>query len=162
MAIRRAIEWVREHPWVVLIVVGVAAFALHAMIAEVGAGEVAVVVDPVTHSISKPVIGPAFFIKLPWQYVIKDRYAVEVVELVREEKSAGEWVFSAPTVLTKDGVTVTVEVVIRYRIRPERFDELVRMFPSVDYDDKVLVPKARQLIRDIISKVSLDYLPHRE
>jgi Membrane protease subunits, stomatin/prohibitin homologs len=28
----------------------------------------------------------------------------------------------------------------------------------VDYDDKVLVPKARQLIRDIISKVSLDYL----
>jgi regulator of protease activity HflC (stomatin/prohibitin superfamily) len=67
-------------------------------------------------------------------------------------------VFSAPEVLTKDGVTVTVEMVVRYRINPQRFDELVKRFPQVDYDDKVLVPKARQLIRDVVSKVTLDYL----
>lgn len=122
------------------------------------AGVVAVVVDPVSGTISKPVAGPAIGFKAPWAYIIEDTYAIEVIEFVQREKAAGRWTFTAPEVLTKDGVTVTVEMVVRYRIRPERFDELVKKFPQVDYDDKVLVPKARQLIRDVISKVSLDYL----
>jgi regulator of protease activity HflC (stomatin/prohibitin superfamily) len=96
--------------------------------------------------------------KAPWAYLIEDTYAVEVIEFVQKEKASGRWMFPAPQVLTKDGVTVTVEMVVRYRIVPQRFDELVKKFPQVDYDDKVLVPKARQLIRDVISKVSLDYL----
>jgi len=122
------------------------------------AGVVAVVVDPVTGTMSKPVKGPAFGFKAPWAYLIEDTYAVEVIEFVAVERGAGRYEFTAPTVLTKDGVTVTVEMVVRYRINPDRFDELAKKFPGVDYDDKVLVPKARQLIRDVISKVSLDYL----
>ncbi|MFN7105563.1 MAG: prohibitin family protein [Pyrobaculum sp.] len=122
------------------------------------AGVVAVVVDPMSGTVSKPVIGPAVGFKAPWAYLIEDTYAIEVVEFVQMERGAGRWEFSAPVVLTKDGVTVTVEMVVRYRIKPERFDELVKKFPQVDYDDKVLVPKARQLVRDIISKATLDYL----
>jgi len=122
------------------------------------AGVVAVVVDPVTGQISKPVLGPALGFKAPWAYLIEDTYAIEVIEFVHKERAAGRWEFTAPEVLTRDGVVVTVEMVVRYRIVPQRFDELVKKFPQVDYDDKVLVPKARQLIRDIISKVSLDYL----
>jgi len=122
------------------------------------AGTVAVVVDPVSGTISKPVIGPALGFKAPWAYLIEGSYAIEVIEFVQAERGAGQWVYSAPVVLTRDGVAVTVEMVVRYRIRPERFDETVKKFPRVDYDDKVLVPKARQLVRDIISKVSLDYL----
>jgi len=122
------------------------------------AGVVAVVVDPVTGTMSKPVKGPAFGFKAPWAYLIEDTYAVEVIEFVTVERAHGRYMFSAPTVLTRDGVTVTVEMVVRYQINPDRFDELVKKFPTVDYDDKVLVPKARQLIRDVISKVSLDEL----
>ncbi|ABP51744.1 MULTISPECIES: SPFH domain-containing protein [Pyrobaculum] len=122
------------------------------------AGVVAVVVDPVSGTISKPVLGPALGVKAPWAYLIEDTYAIEILEFAQKEKATGKWVFSAPEVLTKDGVVVTVEMVVRYRIVPERFDELIKRFPQVDYDDKVLVPKARQLIRDIISKVTLDEL----
>ncbi|MGB9704370.1 MAG: SPFH domain-containing protein, partial [Pyrobaculum sp.] len=122
------------------------------------AGVVAVVVDPVSGTVSKPVIGPTVGFKAPWAYLIEDTYAIEIIEFVQKERAAGKWTFSAPEVLTKDGVVVTVEMVVRYRIVPERFDELVKKFPQVDYDDKVLVPKARQLIRDVISKVSLDEL----
>ncbi|WP_148682366.1 prohibitin family protein [Pyrobaculum neutrophilum] len=135
-----------------------AAVVLALSVYTLPAGVVAVVVDPVSGTISKPVIGPALGFKAPWAYVIKDTYAIEVIEFVQRERASGRWTFTAPEVLTKDGVTVTVEMVIRYRIKPERFDEIVKKFPAVDYDDKVLVPKARQLIRDVISKVSLDYL----
>jgi regulator of protease activity HflC (stomatin/prohibitin superfamily) len=136
----------------------VAAVVLSLSVYSLPAGVVAVVVDPVSGQISKPVMGPAVGFKAPWAYLIEDTYAIEVIEFVQKEKAAGRWTFSAPEVLTKDGVTVTVEMVVRYRIVPQRFDELVKKFPQVDYDDKVLVPKARQLIRDVISKVSLDYL----
>jgi Membrane protease subunits, stomatin/prohibitin homologs len=136
----------------------VAAVVLSLSVYSLPAGVVAVVVDPVSGQISKPVMGPAVGFKAPWAYLIEDTYAIEVIEFVQKEKAAGRWEFTAPEVLTKDGVTVTVEMVVRYRIVPQRFDELVKKFPQVDYDDKVLVPKARQLIRDVISKVSLDYL----
>ncbi len=135
-----------------------ASIVLALTIFSLPAGTVAVVVDPVSGTVSKPVIGPALGFKAPWAYLISDTYAIEVVEFVQMEKGAGRWEFSAPVVLTRDGVTVTVEMVVRYRIKPERFDDLVKRFPQVDYDDKVLVPKARQLVRDIISKVSLEYL----
>ncbi|MCU7786960.1 SPFH domain-containing protein [Pyrobaculum sp. 3827-6] len=136
---------------VVAVVVALSVFSLPA-------GVVAVVVDPVSGTVSKPVIGPTVGFKAPWAYLIEDTYAIEVIEFVQKERASGRWTFSAPEVLTKDGVVVTVEMVVRYRIVPERFDELVKKFPHVDYDDKVLVPKARQLIRDVISKVSLDEL----
>ncbi|MEZ0319640.1 MAG: prohibitin family protein [Pyrobaculum sp.] len=147
----------------VAIAVAVLAFLIVATVSALSvftlpAGVVAVVVDPVSGSISKPILGPTVGFKAPWAYLIEDTYAVEIIEFVKTEKAAGRWTFDAPTVLTKDGVTVTVEMVVRYRIVPQRFDELVKKFPNVDYDDKVLVPKARQLIRDVISKVSLDYL----
>lgn len=146
-----------------IIVVAVVAFLIIATLLALSvftlpAGVVAVVVDPVSGTISKPVLGPTVGFKAPWAYLIEDTYAVEIIEFIKTEKAAGRWTFDAPTVLTKDGVTVTVEMVVRYRIVPQRFDELVKKFPQVDYDDKVLVPKARQLIRDVISKVSLDYL----
>ncbi|MEM4650392.1 MAG: prohibitin family protein [Pyrobaculum sp.] len=136
----------------------VAAVILSLSVYSLPAGVVAVVVDPVSGQISKPVLGPALGFKAPWAYLIEDTYAIEVIEFVQKERAAGRWEFTAPEVLTKDGVTVTVEMVVRYRIVPQRFDELVKKFPQVDYDDKVLVPKARQLIRDVVSKVSLDYL----
>lgn len=149
------IGWAKALFIAALLVVGViVALSVYSL----PAGAVAVVVDPVSGQISKPVMGPAVGFKAPWAYLIKDTYAIEVIEFVQKEKAAGRWAFSAPEVLTKDGVTVTVEMVVRYRIVPQRFDELVKKFPQVDYDDKVLVPKARQLIRDVISKVSLDYL----
>ena len=136
----------------------VAAVVLSLSVYSLPAGVVAVVVDPVSGQISRPVMGPAVGFKAPWAYLIEDTYAIEVIEFVQKERAAGRWEFTAPEVLTKDGVTVTVEMVVRYRIVPQRFDELVKKFPQVDYDDKVLVPKARQLIRDVVSKVSLDYL----
>jgi hypothetical protein len=96
------------------------------------AGVVAVVVDPASGQISKPVMGPAVYYKAPWAYLIEDTYAVEVIEFVQKERAARRWEFNAPEVLTRDGVVVTVEMVVRYRIVPQRFDELVKKFPQVD------------------------------
>jgi regulator of protease activity HflC (stomatin/prohibitin superfamily) len=119
----------------------VAAVLLSLSVYSLPAGVVAVVVDPVSGQISKPVIGPALGFKAPWAYLIEDTYAVEVIEFVQKERAARKWEFNAPEVLTRDGVVVTVEMVVRYRIVPQRFDELVKKFPQVDYDDKVLVPR---------------------
>ena len=126
----------------------VLAFLIAAVVAALSvfslpAGIVAVVVDPVSGTISKPVVGPAVGFKAPWAYLIEDTYAIEVIEFVQRERASGRWTFSAPEVLTKDGVIVTVEMVVRYRIVPEKFDELVRKFPQVDYDDKVTAPHGK-------------------
>ncbi len=141
-----------------LLSVGVAAVVLAASTVTLGVSEVAVVVDPLFGTVSKPILGPAVFLKAPWAYVVKDSTAVETIEFAQAEAAVRQWVHAPPTVLTRDGVGVTVEVVIRYQVEPSTFDQLVRDFPNVDYDDRLMVPLMRQIIRDEISKVSLDEL----
>jgi len=143
---------------VVIFAAVVALALLAASVSTLGVSEVAVVVDPLLGTISKPIQGPAVFLKAPWAYTVKDTIAVETIEFAQAEAAVKEWVHAPPTVLTKDGVSVTVEVVVRYQLEPSTFDQLVRDFPNVDYDDRIMVPLMRQVIRDEISKVSLDEL----
>ncbi|QOJ78829.1 prohibitin family protein [Infirmifilum lucidum] len=141
-----------------LLATGVAVLVLAASTVTLGVSEVAVVVDPLFGTVSRPILGPAVFLKAPWAYVVKDSTAVETIEFAQAEAAVKQWVHVPPTVLTRDGVSVTVEVVVRYQVEPSTFDQLVRDFPNVDYDDRLMVPLMRQIIRDEISKVSLDEL----
>ncbi|MFP3193620.1 MAG: hypothetical protein RXR02_10960 [Thermoproteus sp.] len=68
----------------------VAAVVLPLSVYSLPAGVVAVVVDPVSGQISKPVVGPALGFKAPWTYLIEDTYAIEVIEFVQKERAGRE------------------------------------------------------------------------
>jgi regulator of protease activity HflC (stomatin/prohibitin superfamily) len=67
----------------------VAAVILSLSVYSLPAGVVAVVVDPVSGQISKPVMGPAVGFKAPWAYLIEDTYASRG-DRVRPEGEGGE------------------------------------------------------------------------
>ncbi|MEM1522203.1 MAG: prohibitin family protein [Thermofilaceae archaeon] len=125
----------------------------------VNLGEVAVVVDPITGAIGRPVLGPAIGFKAPWAYIVKDYAGVEAVDMFIEPPRD----YPAIEALTKDGVVALVDITIRYRLIPEKFDALVRYYPRLNYEEDFLVATARQITREIIANFSMtDLIEKRE
>jgi regulator of protease activity HflC (stomatin/prohibitin superfamily) len=144
---------------VALAVVAVAAVLAAASVYTVGLGEVAVVVDPITGSVSRPVLGPAISFKAPWAYVVKDYAGVEAVDMFYEPPRD----YPAVEALTKDGVVTQVDITIRYRVIPEKFDVLVKYYPRLNYEEDFLVATARQVVREVISNFAMtDLIEQRE
>jgi len=132
----------------------ITAIVLATNVYSLGPGEVAVVYDPITGSFSKPHIGPVFFIKLPWQGVIKDFYTIDYISMTSEADAD----YPPVSALTKDGVEVTIEVTFTYEINPRLFDELAKYYPRIDYEQSRLIPTMRQIVRDAVAKYSVDEL----
>lgn len=149
ISIRRAVRPAR----VVFAVLGLALLAilLSRSLFQVGLGEVAVVVDPVTKTVSRPIVGPTLAFKPPWAYIVKDYVGVEAIDMFFEPPRDYPAVFA----LTKDGVSVDVDITIRYRVRPEYFDLLVRNYPALNYEEDFLVATARQVVREVVAKYVL-------
>ena len=150
-------EKVKASRWpILLIAVLIISIVLIAFIASmmimVNAGEVVVVSDPLTNTLSPPRKGPAYILKMPWQGVIRDFYTIDYVSMTAEKEAD----YPPVTVLTRDGVTVSVEVTFTYEVEPDRFDVLARNYPRVDYETARLVPLMMQVVRDIISQYSTD------
>lgn len=144
---------------VALVAVAAVAALAAVSIYTVGLGEVAVVVDPILGSISRPVLGPAIGFKAPWAYVVKDYAGVEAVDMFYEPPRD----YPAVYALTRDGITAEVDVTIRYRIIPEKFDVLVKYYPKLNYEEDFLVATARQAIREVIANFSMgDLIEKRE
>jgi len=142
-----------------LVAIAAVAVLAAASVYVVGLGEVAVVVDPLTGSIGKPVLGPAIGFKAPWAYVVKDYAGVEAVDMFYEPPRD----YPAVSALTRDGVAADVDITIRYRIIPERFDILVKYYPRLNYEEDFLVATARQVVREVIASfTTTDLIEKRE
>ncbi len=141
-----------------VLVIVVLLIVLPASFFSLNVGEVAVVSDPITGQISGPYVGPTVGFKPPWATLIVDTYGVEAIDLSSEPNRQQPPDYPGIEVLTKDAVTVQVDVTIRYQLIPDRFDVLVRRYPRLNYEEDFLVVQMRQLVRDIISKYTLDEL----
>lgn len=138
----------------VVLALGVVGVLSSSLFVTLRQGEVAVTVDPLTGGISKPIVGPAFLVKAPWQYVIKDFYTIDLIDMISE----GETDYPPVVVLTKDGVEVTIDVSFTYRVNPDRFNVIVMNYPRVDYEEQRLVPVMRQTVRDVAAKYTVEEL----
>ena len=122
------------------------------MLYKLKVGEVAVVVDPIRHSISDPVVGPRWGVKMPWQHLIKDFYTIDYIEMSGKPSAD----YPGITALTKDGVEIWIEMTFTYEVNPNYFKELATNYPRIDYEEQRLVPVLRQTVRDVISKYTID------
>ncbi|RLG77892.1 MAG: hypothetical protein DRO12_00920 [Thermoprotei archaeon] len=156
------VEYRRRRPNLTLIKLSVLAALLLAIvvsvlatsISQLGPGEVAVVYDPITRSFSSPIVGPALFLKFPWQGVIKDFHTIDIVDMT----SAPDADYPPITALTRDGVEVSVEISFTYEVDPSKFRSLAMNYPRVNYEENRLIPVMRQVVRDVIAKYTVEEL----
>jgi regulator of protease activity HflC (stomatin/prohibitin superfamily) len=113
---------------VILVVVGV--FALLSG-ASVGVGDVALVVDPISGTVSNPVVGPRWFFKLPYQSVIKVPYSTQYLILSNSDPNAD---FASLMCFSSEGIEVTTDVVVRFGIDVNKAAALYQSYPAMNWE----------------------------
>jgi len=134
------------------------------MVRGVSVGSACLLVDPVTGSISEPIIGPTWFVKSPWVGDVH-YYAVDKVEMwtnwgptvvgnetVWVEIERGE--FPAVRCLSSDGLEIEVDLLVRWSLDVTKLKELYRNFPDLQWKNKVITSVIREETRDVISHYS--------
>jgi regulator of protease activity HflC (stomatin/prohibitin superfamily) len=113
---------------VILVVVGV--FALLSG-ASVGVGDVALVVDPLSGTVSNPVVGPRWFFKLPYQSVVKVPYSTQYLILSNSDPNAD---FASLMCFSSEGIEVTTDVVVRFGIDVNKAAALYQSYPAMNWE----------------------------
>lgn len=128
-------------------------------------GYAAVTVDPITGQISEPVIGPRIAFKMPWQSVKAVYIATDALHMWTDFNATkyglGSSIGDYPAIetLTKDGLQAWVDLTVRWHISPSSVPIIVKNYPAVDYEDKLLVPSIRQICRNIMSNYEAAEVP---
>ena len=122
-------------------------------------GYAGVLVDPFTGYVpEKPVLGPKIGFKAPWRIVKSVYVAAEAVhmwtESLRCQRVWGKGVGDYPAIeaLAKDGLQAWVDLTVRWHINPDYAPKLVRAYPDLDCEDKLIIPEIRRAARDVVSR----------
>jgi len=144
--------------FLIFIIVFFAIFGL-TMLRGVEVGHAKILADPLARTVSGPVMGPAWFIKAPWVNDVDIYYAMDSVGMWTEWKEeAGTWVETArgdyPAIrsLSKDGLEIEVDVLVRWSLNPNKVVELYRRFPARNWKDVAICSIVREEVRDTISR----------
>jgi regulator of protease activity HflC (stomatin/prohibitin superfamily) len=133
---------------VIAVVVIMIGLMVVAMIFSVGVGEAGMVVDPLTGSISDPVLGPTFGLKAPWTSLTTVTYARETLGMWGDgtDKFAD---YAAIDCFSKDQLEMQVDIMIRWSVDPNKLKELYQSYPSLNWEDKAVASLVREHIRYI-------------
>jgi len=130
---------------VIIVVIALVAFT---MVFSVGVGIAGMVVDPLTGSISDPVIGPTFGLKAPWTSLTTVPYARETLGMWGD--GTDEFAdYSAIDCFSKDQLEMQVDIMIRWSIDPNKLKDLYQSYPSLNWEDKAVASLVREHIRYI-------------
>ena len=133
---------------VIGIVVVVVALVVFTMLYSVGVGEAGMIVDPLTGSISNPVIGPTFGIKAPWTSLTKVTFARETLGMWGD--GSDEFAdYAAINCFSKDQLEMKVDIMIRWTVDTNRLKDLYQSYPSLNWEDKAVASLVREHIRYI-------------
>jgi regulator of protease activity HflC (stomatin/prohibitin superfamily) len=133
---------------VAIAVIGLVAFT---MIFNVGVGEAGMIVDPLTGSISDPILGPTFGIKAPWTSLTTVTYARETLGMWGD---ATDELADYPAIncFSKDQLEMQVDIMIRWSIDPNKLKDLYQSYPSLNWEDKAVASLVREHIRYITKR----------
>jgi regulator of protease activity HflC (stomatin/prohibitin superfamily) len=108
-----------------------------------------IVIDPLLNR-KTVTLGETFFFRLPWTRTVYMYYATLSTEMItNEDGTTGE--FPAVKVLSKDGLDIEVDVLIRYELDPLKLIALYESYPDLAYERKAVSSVTREDIRDVIS-----------
>jgi len=133
---------------IIAVVIAVIGLMVFAMIYSVGVGEAGMVVDPLTGSISDPVLGPTFGLKAPWTSLTKVMYARETLGMWGD--GTDEFAdYAAIDCFSKDQLEMKVDIMIRWSVDPNKLKDLYQSYPSLNWEDKAVASLVREHIRYI-------------
>ena len=133
---------------IIAVVIAVIGLMVFAMIYSVGVGEAGMVVDPLTGSISDPVLGPTFGLKAPWTSLTTVTYARETLGMWGD--GTDEFAdYAAIDCFSKDQLEMKVDIMIRWSVDPNKLKDLYLSYPSLNWEDKAVASLVREHIRYI-------------
>ena len=145
----------------VLIAVFAAVFFL-TMWVNVPVGSAVVMVDPLSGTISQPVIGPTFATKAPWVNAVQIKISVDTLKIWGDgtDRTA-----DFPTVksFSEDQLEMDVDMMIRWRLNSEKLKQLYENLPQQNWKNDVIASIAREQVRIVTKEFStIETIEQRE
>ena len=133
---------------VIVIVIAIIALVISTMLFSIGVGVAGMIVDPLTGSISDPIIGPTFGLKAPWTSLTRVSYARETLGMWGDatDESAE---YPSISSFSKDQLEMQVDIMIRWTVDPDRLKELYKSYPSLNWEAKAVASIVREHTRYI-------------
>jgi len=136
----------------VLIAVFAAVFFL-TMWVNVPVGSAVVMVDPLSGTISQPVIGPTFATKAPWVNAVQIQISVDTLKVWGDgtDRTA-----DFPTVksFSEDQLEMDVDMMIRWRLDSAKVKQLYENLPQQNWKNDVIASIAREQVRIVTKEFS--------
>lgn len=146
---------------VVLVLVFVGFFALGSWV-SVGVGDAVLIVDATTGTVGDPILGASagFFVNgflrlARLQYPVYIYYQMDSIGMWTEWTQAGEEAlrgeYPAIMGISKDGLEIEVDVLVRWSLDPVHLKNLYMRYPNKDWKDVAIASIIREEVRHTIS-----------
>ena len=134
---------------IVFVAIFAAVFAL-TMWVNVPVGNAVVMVDPLSGSISEPVLGPTWATKAPWVQAVQISVAVDTLGMWGDGYDSTA---DFPTVksFSRDQLEMEIDIMIRWRLNPSNVKQLYENLPQKNWKNDVIASIAREQVR-IVTK----------
>ena len=131
---------------IIAVVAAIIVLMVFTMIYQVGVGHAGMIVDPLTGTISDPVLGPTFGLKAPWTTVTTVEYARETLGMWGD---ATDELADYPSIdcFSQDQLEMQVDIMIRWSIDPAKLVSLYQSFPSLNWEGKAVASLVREHVR---------------
>lgn len=148
---------------VMVMVIIIAISVVNMSFSSVDVGHAKLVIDPWSNTISEPHVGAKWFFRPPWTYTVDIYYATSSTEMWTDKEAGTQGEYPAVHVLSKDGMDIEVDILIRYQLDPNALADLYRSFPRMDYETKAIASVLREDVRDVISQyTAIEIIETRE
>ena len=117
------------------------------MVVNVGVGHAVILVDPVSKSISDPILGPTYAIKAPWISAVGIYYATDSYE-------ANVSCFSS------DQLEMQIEVLVRWSLSTDKIRDLYSNYPNMNYKiaiESILEETMRLVTKDYTALETIEF-----
>ena len=95
------------------------------MLVKVDVGHAVILVDPVSKSISDPILGPAFALKAPWVSAVDIYYATDSYE-------------ATVPCFSSDQLEMQIEVLVRWALNTDKIRNLYSNYPNMNYKETAI------------------------
>ena len=108
----------------VFLIIFIIIFAV-TMIVGVGVGQAVLLVDPVSKSISDPILGPSYSLKAPWATAVHVYYATDSYE-------------TTVPCFSSDQLEMEIQVLVRWALDTNKLRELFNNYPNMNYKETAI------------------------
>ena len=135
---------------IIIVVIIVAIVLPSTLLRTVEVGYGTLIIDPLSGTVSQPVIGPAWFLKAPWAYTKSVYYAIDSIGMWKEDGLMGD--FPPITPIRVDGLRIEVDLLVRWSLDPTKLKPLFQRFPNLDWKERVISSVVREVGRNVMGQ----------